>query len=244
MHRMNIFTITLSIVISTTISLSAQENGGGYDWPLKPGMPEWKELTTHNQMTEALLIPEEVLSAMSTGALVQTCLNYPLFPDMYASNSLQQGVESILSQCNGFQELRNRPDASAELLKEYTNISITDYQDDRPPFQLRIRLSAIEMLMAQEDFLGNLRDAERLVLLAESVKHFESMVDHLEYYNFMNFDPNAYLIGKVVQQMDAAQFNRNLEQDDSLNNFMQYASNAPANVINKIVTMARELLTQ
>lgn len=244
MQRMNIFTITLSIVIMITVSLVAQENSGGYDWPIKPGMPEWKELTTHAQMVDALLIPEKTLSNMSTAALVQTCLNYPLIPDMYAFSSLQQWIENIMSEFNGMRELQKRPDANAELLKEYTSISIADYQDERPPFELRMRLTAIEMLLAQEDILGNLRDAERFVLLAESVKHFEEMLDHLEYYSSMDFDPNVYLIGKIVQEEDPAQFNRMLDQDETLRLFMQNASNAPASVINKIVTMARELLTQ
>lgn len=244
MQRMNIFTVTLSIVIMITVSLSAQENSGVYDWPIKPGMPEWKELTTHAQMVGVLQIPENILSDISTEDLMQTCLNYPLFLDMFAFNSLQQGIENIISDFNGLRELLKRQDAGVELLKEYTKVAIPDFEGKRPPFQFKTRLAKIEILLAQEAALSNLQDTKRLILLAEAVKKFEAMLDQLDYYDFMNFDPNVYLMGKVIHQEAAAQFNRNLEQDDALKNFMQYGSNASASVINKIVTLARELLTQ
>ncbi len=244
MQRMNIFIITLSIVIMYTVSLSAQENSGVYNWPIKPGMQEWRQLTTPAQMLEVLQIPEDILSGMKTADLVETCLDYPLFLDMFAINSLQRGIESVIFGFNGLQELQRRDDAGVELLKEYARVSTLDYNGGRPPFEYMIRLARIEILLAQEAVLSKLQDMERLVLLAEAVTHFEAMVDQLEYYDFTNFDPNVYLMGKVIQQEAPEQFNRTLEQDEMLGLFMRYASRAPANVINNIVTMARGLLTQ
>ena len=55
------------------LTVFAQQQSGVYNWPLKPGMPQWKELKTHDEMLEVLQIPAETLQKMTTNDLARTC---------------------------------------------------------------------------------------------------------------------------------------------------------------------------
>ena len=73
-------------------------------------------------MLEVLQIPNEILIMMSTKDLAHTCLNYPLFSDIWAFNNLQDGMDRAISGFNGLKELIERDDAGIELLAIYKSI--------------------------------------------------------------------------------------------------------------------------
>jgi len=118
-----LYTIALLLLqCCLVMAIIAQQQNGSYNWPLKPGMPEWKELKTHKEMLEVLQIPNEILIKMDTKDLAHTCLNYPLFSDIWAFNNLQYGMDRAISGFNGLQELIERDDAGIELLAIYKTI--------------------------------------------------------------------------------------------------------------------------
>lgn len=117
----------LLVILILSSTIFAQQSNIGYEWKLKPGMLEWKELTTHKQMLEVLQIPKESLKNMTTVELVYTCLNYPLFPDIWAYNSLQKGMEYVISDFNGLQEILKREDSGATLFTIYKKMDPNNY---------------------------------------------------------------------------------------------------------------------
>lgn len=74
--------VLLFLLCSFVMSVFAQQKSGVYNWPLRPGMPEWKDLKTHDEMLEALKIPAKTLQKMTTKNLALTCLSYPLFSNI------------------------------------------------------------------------------------------------------------------------------------------------------------------
>ena len=91
-----------------------------YDYPVRPGTPEWAEFTDHQQMIDACEIPESILHSMTTEALVDTVLDYPLFINIYLSDTTtSNGYENAKEVFNGLTELANRPDAASILLDKY-----------------------------------------------------------------------------------------------------------------------------
>ncbi len=82
-----------------------------YDYPIKPGTAAWEELKTHDEMVAACRIPENILEKMSTEALTETVLNYPLLVDMFAMPTPYSGYEGTYILFNGLQELAGRKDA-------------------------------------------------------------------------------------------------------------------------------------
>ncbi len=75
---------TLITLLFLSISTFAQQQTNTpYDFPVKPGSEQWAAFTTGQQMVDACQIPEDVLSQLSTEALAETCMNYPLYSNIY-----------------------------------------------------------------------------------------------------------------------------------------------------------------
>lgn len=111
--------LTLSIMMIFSLPVFANDNKvqetytitEAYQYPIVPGMPEWSEFNSLDEMIEVCQIPKDILSNMSTDALIESVINYPLAVNMFAFDSPQNGFDSVDSYFNGLQELRNRPDA-------------------------------------------------------------------------------------------------------------------------------------
>lgn len=95
----------------------------GYIYPVRPGTPEWAALSDHEAMVRACEIPEDILSIMSTEALVQSVLAYPLISDMFAYDDWSQGLEIVASHFNGLENLGNRQDNASCVVRRYFELA-------------------------------------------------------------------------------------------------------------------------
>ncbi len=82
-----------------------------YAYKVLPGSEEWESFYTAEQKLEACYVPTELMEQMTTEALVETILNYPLLVDMYVYNSIELGIQAVSSHFGGIEELMTRPDA-------------------------------------------------------------------------------------------------------------------------------------
>lgn len=82
-----------------------------YEYPVVPGMEAWTELNGLDEMIAACAVDENRLEAMTTPALLETVLHYPLLVNIYAYSSVEQGVDSVSSYFAGLPMLLARPDA-------------------------------------------------------------------------------------------------------------------------------------
>lgn len=91
----------------------------GYRYPVRPGMPAWSQLSDHQEMVDACMIPEKILAEMTTEELAQTVLAYPLLSDIFAYSDSDIGVEVISAHFNGLQELSVRENSASVLVDLY-----------------------------------------------------------------------------------------------------------------------------
>lgn len=82
-----------------------------YQYPVVPGMAEWANFKSLQEMSEACQIPDDILSNMTTEALVETVVHYPLYINAFAHDTPQMGLSEVKKYCNGLQELYTRDDA-------------------------------------------------------------------------------------------------------------------------------------
>lgn len=99
-----------------------------YQYPVVPGMEEWKELKSLQEKSEACQIPEDILSNMTTEALVETVVHYPLYINAFAYDIRQIGLSHIKEYYNGLQELYTRDDA-IEKIEAFINEKIPKLDD-------------------------------------------------------------------------------------------------------------------
>ncbi len=82
-----------------------------YEYPVKPGSEEWDRLPSVIERREVSNIPKEILEKMTTEALVETVITYPLFSDVYAFDTFENGIKWISQYYNGIEEIEKREDA-------------------------------------------------------------------------------------------------------------------------------------
>ncbi len=236
----------LSLHCFFVLTVFAQQQSGVYHWPLKPGMPEWKELKTHDEMLEVLQIPAEILQKMTTKDLAQTCLSYPLFPDIWAFSSLQDGMERVIAGFNGLQEFLKRDDAGFELYTIYETMdphSLSESWSNLQKGKYAAEFAKIEILQAQGVFLSSLKQNERFLLLQESVNKQKAML-HYPMYDQKNLESNAYLMGKIMQKDYPTLINQVSQQKPNLQTFLQRGSMASRETIAEIVSLAQKIVNK
>lgn len=90
-----------------------------YLFPVQPGTPEWRGLTSDGMMVAACQMPEGLAERMTTEALVETVAAYPLLISTVSFvGDKTVAYEYLKESFNGLNELATRPDA-ADALETY-----------------------------------------------------------------------------------------------------------------------------
>ena len=110
---MSIFIFAGATISYASVEVSNDTNytiNTPYQYPLVPGTDERGALMNHAEKVDLCQIPEDILSLMTTEALAETVLSYPLLLDMYVWDSTTTGYKVIAATFNGLAELERRPD--------------------------------------------------------------------------------------------------------------------------------------
>lgn len=102
---------SLSVQTTDASLSSAYTVDTAYEYPIVPGTPEWNELDSLDEKIAACHVDENLLASMTTPALLETVLNYPLLINMYAYSYPKMGIDSISQYFNGLDLLFERDDA-------------------------------------------------------------------------------------------------------------------------------------
>ena len=125
---------------------------------------EWKAMSVPERVAVSQ-IPDDILKSLPTEDLVMYCMNVNMMGDMYAFNNLKEGFERLVFRYNSLQELQNKKNSGSELLRLYKALDLYELsENDR--FST-IRLSFLEMVLAQDHVLETLTEKEYNELVIE-----------------------------------------------------------------------------
>ena len=149
-----------------------------YDYPIKPGTPEWEQLNSSDEMDSVLQIPEDVLHSISTEGLIETVLNYPRWGDLYFLEDYQFGFDVIKENFNGIQELLKRSDAATKLFDRYKLMNPGCNENNWPSINgpgssASFSFAFIEIIIAQYDILNQFDNEQIETLLKEVIIKYE-----------------------------------------------------------------------
>lgn len=120
-----------------------------YNYPVLPGMPEWSDFKTTQEMIDACQVPVTILEKQTTEAVFQAIWEYPFtYETTFRYNHYQQSFETVISNTNAYQELITRDDAGLCL---YERLNLVD-----PLCTVNSRF--LELIMSQSVFLNQLND--------------------------------------------------------------------------------------
>ncbi|MCL5267033.1 MAG: hypothetical protein M1469_02885 [Bacteroidetes bacterium] len=224
---------------------AAQGRGTAYQWPIKPGTADWKALQTHDEMLAVLQIPVDILEKMSTEDLVETCLNYPLFPDVWAFNSFQEGVDKAIAGFNGFRELIARAGAGKPLSERYQQIDLADL-DNKKTYNEQgdfiMHMCKLGTLLSQYAVLQNMSRSDRIALLRNSLyKNKVILADGR--YSVFGYESNLFLAVRILSVENSDLFNKKLEEDKDFKRFVEQGTGITERTLNDIIEISNGLLS-
>jgi len=181
-----------------------------WDYPVKPGTDEWKDLKDYPARIKICQIPEEILFSLTTEELTEICLQYPFLSTDVFSFDFRVSANELYKNFNGIRELFEREDASKELLRHYIyklqNMSILDDESATTLEKGRFKISIqnLEFLLGfysqkvdatEEDYMKILR-----CLLAGHEKEFVYANPNFAYSFLYNFYARTHIIIKISPQ--------------------------------------------
>lgn len=177
---------------------------------------EWARLETHAEKIDALTIQEGTLNTMSPEGVVATALEYPLFTNIFAFNTYQQGFEVVASESNVIDAMLERAAETAPILKElFIHLDLETLLESDECAVLRLPYLAI--ILSQNCILNNLNNDELDELLVASNNMVETIQTDLEDY----YDPSFIyrLEGRILSIRDTG-FRNAVAADPDLQAFI------------------------
>lgn len=151
------------------------KQSGSLNYPITSDSKEWKNIKTHDEMLEKTMLPQELLKKSSTEDLVRLALEYPLLCDVFAYDTIENGLEALSQQNPIFNEIISRKDGASKLLDSYENMTITKSVNVNSRINKEdayldagnelTQVTVLEALLAQESVLNSLSETEEEELM-------------------------------------------------------------------------------
>jgi hypothetical protein len=159
--------ITPAIAANNTSDFAQSSDSTPYQFPITPESPEWKSYSTKQEMLDVCQIPEQKLKCMTTEALLETVMAYPLIRTYYAFNNVEIACNVMSNDFNGFNALFARQDVTETLLKKYANTRIlTAKEAQTAEPKAFFEVSTVEYLIACNEIKNGPMSADNAKLFS------------------------------------------------------------------------------
>ena len=195
--------LTFIFFILIFCAVNAQEKKLTWNYPVKYGTEEWKNLKSYEEQLNAYNIPPDILEGISTAELVKTCLTYPEWGVICAFNDRRIGLNNMMSQFNGFRELFARNDVAKEMIKVYSSISPIAIGKDWTLLQqgdYGFYINCIELLLSHDIIIQKLDMYDTQVLLDVVVLKYEQKKQLPDIYSLWDLSPTAGLCLSIIDK--------------------------------------------
>lgn len=188
---------------------------GSYNYPVYPGMTEWANFKTGQEMVDACQVPIEVLKKQSTHAVIQAIWEYPLcFEAITIHNYFQQSFEGTFFKNNAYNELTNRFDAGKCLLERYMLVNPTPKGAMDAPLVL-------ELLFSQSVFLSLLNEKGKIDVVKIAFEKDHLRQNSEDYAGSATREITWLLMGRTMSNASYTPFTEEVDNNEQLRNFLQ-----------------------
>ncbi len=231
--------LALSCVLS--VISGAQDLDKPYDFPVKPGTEKWSKLTSSTEMDEVCVIPENILSTLSTKALLITCLNYPRIVDFYLGSDLQTGFNFYSKHFNGLTELLKRSDLNKILLQVYLDLDLpTAKISNYNPSLSLTQIGILELIIAQDSIIGSYDKSDKQIVLSEAVKKLEQRRNKAE--SLFRQRTSALILSRYLYSENNLLSEKDMNGYDIFSVFNSHVIILDTTVIDKLLYSSKKIL--
>lgn len=212
-----------------------------YNFPLRPGMAEWEKLNSGKEMLDACQIPEEILKNMTSQALAETCMNYPLYIDYLATNDEREGINRMINSFNGLKELSGREDGSKELINVYKKIPILNSKTKVKANQenLPYRTIFVELVLGDDTFMNKMNTDDLVNLKTAVLVKYQEKVENQDIYSLYN-TLRTLLLGAEVMAKQVLITKKTKSINNDVSNFIKNYKNPTKEELEKFTKILCE----
>lgn len=144
----------------------------------------------NKDITSTTSIDEVLLDSMSTEDLIEKILEYPMSVDIFAYNSINEGVDRVSKDFNGLYELTQRQDATNKLIKKMNSYQM-DIKSDEDLYDIML----LEALLGSDNFSATLSDREMQSIISKESKINTTVFQNTlaETYDITTYDSYTYV---------------------------------------------------
>lgn len=192
-----------------------------YLYPIRPGMEEWTKLKSHQEMVDVCQIPCDILNKMCTIGLVDSYLDYPILFTIFAYNNINEGLDQISVEFNGFTELQARTDGATKLFQRYKALNPSSLDSswtslERGKFKQTFQF--YELTLGYHSICCKLSKVERVEVLKDGLDKLTNK-EILDYSGF-SLITNTYLIARILEQEEFVPFLDYINRRDDMKLFL------------------------
>jgi len=177
-----------------------------WDYDIKPGSAEWEAISTRDEMLKVIQIPNEVLNSINTEELAVLCINYPMHLDFYIYNSLQEGLERVVSDFNGLRELFERKDNVKYLLgllreNDLEKLPIGVFSTVELG-RMIVRQTLVELFLSNESVLANSTLEQQKEIASIAFRNMILKEQRPRSYSSYSLEASAYLLCANIKRIN------------------------------------------
>ncbi len=216
--------MTRSELINDEVEMREYSIKEPYEFPVKPGTPQWASFTSWLEMYESSQISEDILTDITTEALAETCLSYPLaFDFLYANDELLR-ISQTIADFNGLNELSKREGGAKCLVDEYEKLD--KFAINRPPHYIIKEsysiLAYAELLLSNDVFFTKLNEEDLRHLYEVTSTKLEYKLNNIDYFSYVDLKKSLLLNSKIRLKVDK---NISPKEKECLINFIRDYNN-------------------
>lgn len=194
-----------------------------------------------NRYYDTCVVPNNILKHLSDDGLIQTCLNYPPYFNIFYFDFYQDGFNRIASESNIFDEIYIRKGITNKLISKYESLEVDSfmriYYPNKEPFTIRY----LEILLAQNQLIGKMSgpEKEQLITYVLSKYEYRKTILKEELYTSVL---SALILGRILKSIQYKPFLTAVNKDTGLASFLENCSCADGISTSQIITYSKEYL--
>jgi len=191
---------------------------------------------------DTCVVPTNILKHLTDEGLIQTCLNYPPYFNIFYFDRYQDGFNRIYSECNIFDEIYYRKGITARLISKYESLEVDSFMREHyynmEPFTIRY----LEILLAQNQLIDKMSGTEKDQLIRGVLSKYEYRRTILNEEIFSSVI-SSLILGRILKSIRYKNFLTALDDNNSnLNFFLEKCTFYDTLSTSQIITYSKEYL--
>jgi hypothetical protein len=215
---------------------------GSYLYPVERSERKLFELG-FDKYYDTCIIPAKILNHLTDEGLIESCLNYPPFFNLFYFDNNQDGFDRIVNESNVFDELFTRKDIASKLISKYETLEVDSFILSNYIQQGTFSLMYLEIILSQNLILGQMSTQEKDGLIREVIRKYEYRDTVLNEELFSSV-VSALILGRILKIVRYDSFMTALSQNQLIGVFLERAAFYDTISTSKIIFYTREYLNQ